>query len=40
MVFRGITPDCAPVQRRRNAFVKAKTALYNGSSFDGLGGYC
>jgi hypothetical protein len=40
MVFRGITPDGAPMLRRRNGLSQVKGILYNARSFDGLGGYC
>jgi hypothetical protein len=40
MLFREITQDCVRVQRRRNALSHAGQPLYNGSLFDGFGGYC
>jgi hypothetical protein len=40
MVFRGITQDCVPVLRRRNALSKLKRILYNGRLFDGFDRYC
>jgi len=40
VLFREITWDFACVLRRRNGFIAARRALYNGSSFDGSGGCC
>jgi hypothetical protein len=40
VVFREIIRDFAGMLRRRNGFIAARRALYNGGSFDGSGGYC